>query len=66
MDDFDEMSATKKESVPGPDGIPYGIFRCVGGLESQFLFDAYKFVVECGSVLSRFAASRKRAYCEIT
>ena len=38
----DEMMATKKESAPGPDGIPYSIYRCAGGLGSQFLFNAYK------------------------
>ena len=27
--DFDEMLATKKESAPGPDGIPYSIFTSV-------------------------------------
>ena len=50
--------ATKKESAPGPGGIPYGIYRCANGLGSHFLFDGYRFVVERGSVPTRFAASR--------
>ena len=29
--EFDEKIDTKKESAPGPDGIPYGIYRCAGG-----------------------------------
>ena len=48
----------KKESAPGPDGIPHGIYRCAGGSGSHFLFNAYGFVVEGGSVPTRFAASR--------
>ena len=56
--EFDEMTATKKESAPGPDGIPYGIYRCAGGLGSRFLFSAYESVVEGGSVPTHSAASR--------
>ena len=44
--EFHEMIATKKESALGPDGIPYGICRCAGGLGSRFLYDAYKCVLE--------------------
>ena len=36
----DEMMATKKESAPEPDEIPYSISRCASGLGSQFLFNA--------------------------
>ena len=42
--EFDEMIATKNESAPGPDGIPFSIDSCAGGLESLFLFDVYKSV----------------------
>ena len=56
--EFDEMIATKKESAPGPDGVPYGIYRCAGGLGFRFLFNAYRIVVEGGSVLPCFASSR--------
>ena len=55
---FDEMIATKNESVPGPDGIPYGIYRCAGGSGSRFLFDAYQCVLEVGVVSTHFAGSR--------
>ena len=51
--EFDKMIATKKESAPGPDGIPYGIFRRAVGLGSHFLFNAYRLVVEGGSVPTR-------------
>ena len=37
--EFDEMIAAKKESSPGPDGIPYSIYRLAGGLGSHFLFN---------------------------
>ena len=36
--EFDELMATKKESVPGPDGIPYSFHMCAGGLGSRILF----------------------------
>ena len=26
--EFDDLLALKKDSVPGPDGIPYGVYRC--------------------------------------
>ena len=39
--EFDELMAAKKESAPGPDGIPYSLYRCAGGLGSQVLFNAY-------------------------
>ena len=48
----------KKESAPGPDGIPKKFYRCAGGLGSQFLHIAYKHVIESGSVPALFAASR--------
>ena len=53
--EFDEMIVTQEESAPGPDGIPYGIYRCAGGLGSSFLNDAYKCVLEGGP--THFAAS---------
>ena len=43
--EFDDLLALKKDSAPGPDGIPCGAYRCAGGLGSKFLFDAYKAVV---------------------
>ena len=56
--EFDEMIATKKESDPGPYGIPYSIYRWAGGLGSHLLFNAYKRVLESGFVSTHFAASR--------
>ena len=48
--------ATKKES--SPDGIPYSFYRCAGGLGSQVLFNAYKHVLEGGTIPALFAESR--------
>ena len=48
--EFDELIAMKKDSAPGPDVIPYGACRCVGGLGSQFLFNAYRSLLEDGTV----------------
>ena len=47
-----------KECAPGPDGIPYSLYSCAGGLGSQFLFNAYKYVPEGGGFPAQFAASR--------
>ena len=30
--EFDDLLALKKDSAPGPDGIPYGVYRCAGGI----------------------------------
>ena len=53
--EFDELMATKKESAPGPDGISYSLCRCAGGLGSQFLFNAYKHILESGTIPALFA-----------
>ena len=44
--EFDEL---KKDSDPGPDGIPYGAYRCTGGLGSRFLFNAYRALLKGGA-----------------
>ena len=56
--EFDELIAMKKDSAPDPDGIPYGAYRCAGGLGSQFLFNAYQSQLEGGTVPEHFAESR--------
>ena len=56
--EFDELMATNKESAPGPDGMPLSLNRCAGGLGSQFLFNAYKHVLEGGTIPALFAESR--------
>ena len=56
--EFDELIAMKKDSAPGPDGIPYGAYRCAGGPGSQFLFNAYRSLLEGGTVPEHFAESR--------
>ena len=55
---FDELIAVKKDSAPGPDGIPYGVYRCAGGLGAHFRFNTYKYLVEGGAVPELFAISR--------
>ena len=51
--EFDDLFALEKDSAPGPDGIPYGVYRCAGGLGSKILFNAYKAVLE-GSTIPDF------------
>ena len=48
----------KKESAPGPDGIPCSLCRCAGGLVSRFLYNAYKHVLEDAVIPALFAKSR--------
>ena len=55
---FDELLAVKKDSAPGPDGIPCGVYRCAGGLGSKFLLHAYKAVLEGSVTPDCFAESR--------
>ena len=47
----------KKESARGPDGIPYCLHKCDGGLGSKFLYSAYKYVLEGGTIPALFAES---------
>ena len=56
--EFDDLLASKKDSAPGPDGIPYGVYRCAGGLGSKFLFNAYQAVLEGRNISDCFAESR--------
>ena len=59
--EFDEIISLKKDSAPGPDGIPYGPYRCAGEereLGSHFLFNAYNFLLERCVVTEHFAESR--------
>ena len=56
--EFDDLLASKKDSAPGPDGIPYGVYRCAGGLGSKFLFNAYQAVLEGRNIPDCFAESR--------
>ena len=56
--EFDDLLTLKKDSAPGPDGIPYGAYRCAWGLGSKFLFKAYKYLLEGGAVPDHVAESR--------
>ena len=56
--EFDDLLALKKDSAPGRDGIPYGVYRCAGGLGSMLLFNAYKAVSEGNTIPDCFAESR--------
>ena len=48
--EFDDLVALKKDSAPGPDGIPYGVYRCAGGLGSKFLVHVYQAVLEGSTI----------------
>ena len=50
----DDLLALKKDTAPGPDGIPSGAYRCAGGLGSKFLSNAYRAFLEGGAVPDLF------------
>ena len=56
--EFDDLLALKKDSAPGPDGIPYGACKCARNLGSQFLFNAYRALLEGGTAHDHYAESR--------
>ena len=56
--EFDDLLVSKKDSAPRPDGIPYGVYRCAGGLGSKFLFNADQAVLEGRNIPDCFAESR--------
>ena len=56
--EFGDLLALKKDSAPGPDGIPYGVYRCAGGLGSKFLFLAYQDVLGGSAIPDCFAECR--------
>ena len=56
--EFDDLLALEKDSAPGPDGIPYGVYRCAGDLGSKFLFRAYQAILEGSNIPDCFAETR--------
>ena len=42
LDEFEELLASKRESAPGPDGLPYSVYRSAGGTGAKFLSAAYQ------------------------
>ena len=36
LDEFEELLASERESAPGPDGLPYSVYRSAGGFGAQF------------------------------
>ena len=56
--EFDDLLALKKDSAPGPDGVPYDVYMCAGGLGSKFLFRACQAVLEGSTIPDCFAERR--------
>ena len=42
---FEEMLASKRESAPGPDGLPFCVHCSAGGIGAKFLLAAYEAVL---------------------
>ena len=71
-EEFEELLATKREWAPDPDSLPYGAFRCAGGIGTRFLFEAYQHlvhgrpkseVVDANGPLFRPPDARPRTVC---
>ena len=56
--EFDDLLALKRDSAPGSDRIPFGAYRCAGGLGSKFLFNVYTAVLEGNAIPDCCAESR--------
>ena len=46
--EFEELLATKRESDPSPDRLPYSMYRCAGGTGTRFLLEAYQYLFRGG------------------
>ena len=40
FDEFEKLLASKRESAPGPDGLPNSVYRCAGCIGAKFVFAA--------------------------
>ena len=56
--ELDDLLLLKKDSALGPGGIPYGAYRCVGGLARNSSLNAYSALWEGNTVPEYFAESR--------
>ena len=55
---IDEMLATKKDSAPGIDGLPYSVYRSSGGIGVQLVFNTCKQLLVGGRLPPIFAPNR--------
>ena len=59
-DEFEELLASKRESAPGPDGLPYSVCRSAGGTGGQISIRRLPgYFVGIGSPCWLFGACRK-------
>ena len=53
-----EMLASKRESAPGPDGLPFSVYRSALGIGAKFPFAAYDVFLRVTAHPAGFGASR--------
>ena len=58
LDEFEEQFASKRDSAPGPDGLPNSVCRGAGGSGAKFLFAAYQATLQGEALPYGFGASR--------
>ena len=53
---LEEMFASKRESSPAPDGLPYSVYWLAGGVGAKFTCATYKAVLMGAAVPAGFCA----------
>ena len=53
---FEEMLASKRESAPGPDGLPYSVYQSAGGIGAKFPSATYEAVLMAAAHPAGFGA----------
>ena len=58
LDEFQDHLASKRESAPGPDGLPLSVYGSARGLGAKFLFAAYQAILQGMALSAGFGAGR--------
>ena len=53
---LEEMLVPKRQSAPGPDGLPYSVYPSDGGVSAEFPFSTYEAVLMAAAPPAGFAA----------
>ena len=56
--EFEALLTSKRESAPGPDGLPCSVCRSAGGIGAKFLFAAYLAILQRSALPAGLRASR--------
>ena len=59
-EEFEVLLVTKRESAADLDGLPYSAFRCVGGIGTRFLCEAYQHLYAHGEPFGGVCSQQRR------